>query len=254
MQNATMLKRRKPTLVLQRKTARPAIDEKTVNRLLMSLSVKEQSRLIGQSELIELSAGEILYQQDERIRHVYFPNNCFISMVKRIDGRSLLVELIGNEGMLGLPLALGIPISPLQALVQGPGSARRMTAASFHRALSSIPALRHELNRYIYVLMSQFVQSAACNCFHLLDVRLARWLLMTHDRAHSNRFHLTHEILAEMLGVRRVGITNAAGLLQKKMLVSYSRGEITILDRAGLEAASCGCYQAAKDAYEDLLG
>lgn len=225
------------------------------NRLLDALPSKDRHHLLAHSEQIVLNFGDVLYEPAEPIQHVYFPTDSFISLMNPVQGHpSLEMELVGNEGMVGVPLTLGVDVSPLRALVQGPGTALRIDAASFRRELEFSSALRGELHRYVCVLLAQLVQTAACIHFHGLDARLAHWLLMTHDRAHSNEFHLTHEILAQMLGVRRVGVTNAAGLLQKKKLISYSRGEITVLDRAGLEAASCGCYRAVKDTYERILG
>lgn len=225
------------------------------NRLLADLPLKDRQHLTAGCEQVELGFADILGEPGERIRHVYFPGESFISLAAPVDGRaSLEVGLIGNEGMLGIPLILGISVSPQRALVRGSGSALRMTAASFHRELAASEALHRGLNRYLYALMAQFAQTAACTRFHLLDARLARWLLMTHDRAHSNSFHLTHDFLSDMLGVRRVGITKAAGVLQRRKLISYRRGHITILDRAGLEAVSCGCYLAMKQTYDRMLG
>lgn len=225
------------------------------NRLLAALPRKEGQRLLASGEQVELAVPEILNEPAEPIRHVYFPTSSTISLVSMVDDRSSLeVELVGNEGMVGVSLILGVNFSPLRVVVQGSGTALRMSAAVFCRELASSPVLRRVLNRYLYVLLVQLAQTAACTRFHLLDARLARWLLMTQDRAHSNEFHLTHEALARTLGVRRVGVTKAAGLLQRHKLVSYSRGDITILDRAGLEAVSCGCYQAVKDSYERVVG
>lgn len=161
--------------------------------------------------------------------------------------------LIGNEGMLGAHLILDVDVAPLTSLVQGAGSAWRISTAAFLEHIAQSPALQRELKRYIYVLMRQLAQTAACTHYHQLATRLARWLLMTHDRAHSNTFHITHLFLAYMLGVRRVGITKAAYSLQEQKLISYQRGNITILDRAGLEAVSCQCYLADKKIYEQFL-
>ncbi|MGR9115516.1 MAG: Crp/Fnr family transcriptional regulator [Gammaproteobacteria bacterium] len=156
--------------------------------------------------------------------------------------------------MLGITLIQGVDVAPFHAVVQGAGSTLRIPAGDFLSQLEQCPALQRELKRYLYVLLSQVVQRAACNRYHIVEARLARWLLMTHDRAHSDRFHVTHVFLATMLGVRRVGITKAANSLQRKRLISYHRGNITILDRIGLEAVSCGCYRADKEIYEHILG
>jgi CRP-like cAMP-binding protein len=211
--------------------------------------------MIASSERVALTYGNTLCESGERIQHVYFPIDCIISLLVPIDGHgSLEAGLVGTEGMFGAPIALGVDVSPLQALVQGSGAALRWSAAALRGQLAASPALRQCLHRYIYVSAEQSAQSSACRSFHRLDARLARWLLMTHDRAHSDQFHLTHEFLAQLLGVRRVGVTNAAGALQKHKLVKYSRGDITVLNRASLERTSCGCYQAAKDSYHRILG
>jgi CRP-like cAMP-binding protein len=226
----------------------------TANRLLAALPRRDARRVLSLCDPIKLSFADVLSEPGDRIRHVYFPAEGFVSLATPIDGRpSLEVGLIGNEGMLGVPLVLGIDISPLRALVRGSGTALRMDAASFQTELGRCLALRSSLNRYLYALMAQFAQTVACTRFHQLGERLARWLLMTQDRAHSNRFNLTHEFLAEMLGVRRVGVTKAAGVMQRVKLISYRRGHITILDRKGLEAVSCGCYRAMKNTYTDML-
>ena len=187
--------------------------------------------------------------------HVYFPTRSFISLIVPVDDiTSLEVGLIGNEGMFGIPLVLGVDVSPLRAVVQGAGSALRMDAELFSRELRRSPALLRQMHRYAFVQLSQLAQTAACTRFHVVEARLARWLLMTQDRAHANSFQITQEYLAFMLGVRRVGITKAAGALQKRKLIHYSRGNITVLDRRGLRAASCGCYKADRESYSRMLG
>jgi CRP-like cAMP-binding protein len=232
----------------------PPRSDSSANRILAALPSKERLQFIKNCERVELTVPDVICEPGERIRQVYFPIDSFISLLTPIDGSvSLEVGLVGSEGMFGIPLVLGVNDSPLQALVQGSGTAWQMDAAPFRQELDRSTALQRVLNRYVHVLMAQLAQTAACTRFHLVEARLARWLLMTQDRAHSDNFRLTHELLAHMLGVRRVGITKAAGFLQKRKLISYTRGHITILDSRGLESVSCGCYRADKEAYERVL-
>ncbi|MEQ1544557.1 Crp/Fnr family transcriptional regulator [Methyloglobulus sp.] len=224
------------------------------NRLLDALPFKDREQLLANCEAIELIFGEVLYRANEPVLHVYFPTGGFISLVTSVDSSANLeVGLVGNEGILGVSLMLGVNVAPFYSLVQGAGSALRMTASSFLYELERSPALQLELKHYLYITMRQLAQTAICTRYHLVEARLARWLLMTQDRAHSDRFHVTHVFLAYILGVRRVGITKAANSLLKKKLISYKRGDITILDRAGLEAASCECYRVDKEIYERIL-
>ncbi|HWH48391.1 MAG TPA: Crp/Fnr family transcriptional regulator [Burkholderiales bacterium] len=218
------------------------------NSLLAALPRKEYQRLLAGLEPVTLTFGEILYDSGETIRHVFFPNKSLISLLTMADGHlALEVGLIGREGMVGVPLVLGHNVSSVRALVQGSGTALRMTAAAFRKEFRQSPPLQRELYRYIHQLMGQISQTAACNRFHVVETRLARWLLMTHDRVKSDHFRMTHEFLGHMLGVRRVGVTKAAHALQMRRLITYSRGDITVLDRKGLEAAACDCYEVVKD-------
>ena len=225
------------------------------NRLLQSLPATDRRRMLAGCETIELKFAEELHAPGSRLSHVYFPTGGFISLIMPVDtASSLEVGLVGREGMFGIPLALGVDVSPVRAVVQGAGSALRMEAASFSRELKRRGAVERGMDRYAFVQLTQLAQAAACTRFHVVEARLARWLLMTQDCARSDSFHITQEFLALMLGVRRVGVTKAAGSLQTQDLIQYRRGNIKVLDRRGLKAASCGCYQADRDSYKRILG
>ena len=225
------------------------------NRLLDALPSKERRRIVSACEIKELSFGNLLCEAGQRYQHVYFPLTGIISLLTSLGGHPPLeMGLLGNEGMLGASIALGVPDAPLQAVVQGAGTCLRLSSGRFQRELRESPVLLSRIKRYLYVHMLQLTQLSACTHFHAIEPRLARWLLMMHDRAHADHFHLTHEYLAGMLGVRRSGVTIAAGVLQSRHLISYSRGDIHILDRKGLESASCECYQILINDYEQTMG
>ena len=218
------------------------------NSLLAALPREDYRSLLGGLEPVTLTSGEVLYEPGERIRHVYFPNDAHVSLlIVMADRKALEVGLVGREGMVGIALALGAEVSAVRVLVQGSGSALRMNAASFREAMGRCLPLQHELHRYAYAKLAQARQTAACNRFHQVEARLAGWLLLTRDRVRSDQFHLTHEVLAATLGIRRVGVTNAATTLQRRKLISYRRGNIRILDGKGLKADSCGCYEIVRN-------
>ena len=224
------------------------------NHLIDLLPRRDRSRLLAQCQPAELVLADVLCEPGKATRHVYFPTEGFISLLTMASGTpGLEVGMVGNEGMLGAHMALGVATSPLRALVQGAGVASRMEVKVFRGELASSPLLQRVMGRYLYVLMAQQASAAACLRYHAIGPRLARWLLMSQDRAHATTFRVTHQFLAYMLGVRRVGVTAAAGTLQDSRLIEYHRGDLTVLDRAGLEAAACGCYAADRRAYDGLL-
>jgi CRP-like cAMP-binding protein len=229
----------------------PANQATIANSLLASLPHAEYQRLLARLEPVTLKFGEVLQEAGVPIRYVYFPNDCAISLLTAVEGHQALeVGLVGHEGMVGIPLALGIDVSFLRALVRGTGTAMRMESAAFREEILQSKTLQQALFRYQHALTGQIAQFAVCNQFHSGQARLARYLLMTADCARSSEFHLTHAFLAHMLGVRRAGITLAASALQKRGLIKYRRGEITLLDRKRLTAASCECYRIIKRIYE----
>jgi CRP-like cAMP-binding protein len=226
------------------------------NRLIAALPRADRVRFLSRCDEVDLEYGATLAEPGDRLRHVIFPcNGSFISLVTTQSGRSSLeVGLVGREGMHGVSAVLGVNTLPLKALVQGGGPAIRISVAAFRREMTQSAALQQGLNRYLYVVMEQIAQSAACARFHVIEARLARWLLMTQDRADSDRFHITHAFLSLMLGARRAGVTQAARSLQSRGLINYKRGDITVLNRRGLEAAACMCYHTDNDTYRRVLG
>jgi CRP-like cAMP-binding protein len=223
------------------------------NHLIQLLAPRERVRFASLCESVPLVLADTLYEVGSATRHVYFPRSGFVSLVTVVDGDSALeVGMVGFEGMLGVHVALGVATSPLRSLVQGPGEAFRLSTGKFRIELANNDALRRGIHRYVAVLMTQLASSAACARYHLIGSRLARWLLMSQDRAAADHFHVTQEFLSYMLGVRRVGVTLAAVALQREGLIEYRRGDVTVLDRQGLEARACSCYASDRVAYAQL--
>lgn len=225
------------------------------NRLISRLPRTERERILGECTQVDLAFGDTLVEPGQMHGAAWFPLTGFVSLVALVKGHPPLeMGLIGSEGMLGATLVLGVDTVPLGGVVQGAGTALRIGLRPFRRCLKDSPALQRSLQRYLYVVMAQLAQSAACTRFHEVNQRLARWLLMTHDRTGGDQLHLTHQFLADMLGVRRSAVTIAAGHLQDRGVIHYHRGEIDVLDRRALEAASCECYAAVVEDYDQLLG
>ena len=220
------------------------------NQLLAALPGNEYKRLIPHLESVPLPFMDVLYESGDAIEHVYFPNEGLISLLVVMgDETPREVGLIGNEGMLGTAVALGMNTFPIRALIQMPGSAMRMKAQALRDELTGGGAMQNVLQRYSHALFTQVSQSAACVSSHAVGKRLSRWLVMTHDRAPGDEFEMKHEFMAMMLGVTRSVVTRAAGLLQNEKMIRYTRGQVTILDRHRLEATACECYGVVKAEY-----
>ena len=224
------------------------------NRLLAALPEPDFASLVSMLEQVHVDVGDVLSEPGDPIRHIYFPHDSLISLLGVAEGRMTLeVGLVGREGMLGATVALGHELAQLRAVVQRGGCASRMDSARFRTEFARNASLQRVLYRYTDTLLAQAIQIAVCSRFHVLEARLARSLLITRDRLQSDKLHLTHEFLAHALGVRRVGVTKAASALQQQGLISYSRGNIEILDVPGLVASSCKCYEIVKEAGEGAL-
>lgn len=225
------------------------------NRLLQALPRREYQRLLPDLEPVSLAAGQSIYEPNQAIPHVYFVQSGVISLVSRMEDRTVVeVATVGNEGMVGLPVFLGSDTIPLQAFVQIPGAALRMRSGRLREEAGNGNGLTALLQRYTQTLFVQVAQGAACNRVHSIEERCARWLLTTHDRVGADQFPLTQQFLAQMLGVRRAVVNRAARALQQEGLIRYRRGTMTILDRAGLEAAACECYAIIREEYARLFG
>jgi CRP-like cAMP-binding protein len=225
------------------------------NRLLAALPAGDLAWLRPQLESVEFASRSILHAPGEPVTGVHFPETGWISMLATLEnGDAAEVGLVGREGMVGLPLLLGTDRSPFEAMVQSSGSALRLPADAFQEALERSAALHRLLLRYALAFSVQVAQTAACNGRHHIEQRLARWMLMAHDRSEGDGFPMTHEFLSMMLGVRRAGVTVAAGALQRAGLIQYERGRMTITDRDGLEAGACDCYDLVRREYTRLFG
>ena len=225
------------------------------NRLLAVLLPRDYKRLARHLEPVSLSMGQVLHEPGKRIRHVYFPHDGVVSLLSLVGPQKAAeVGMVGNEGVVGVSAAFDVGVSHLRALVQGAGMATRMSVSSLRRECTTNAMWTRELLRFSHVLLVQAAQTAACNRFHNLQSRLARWLLVTRDRLRTNNFNLTHQLLSVMLGVRRVGVTLAASALEKRGLITYSRGIIRIANPRGLELAACECYKIVRSVYRQGNG
>jgi CRP-like cAMP-binding protein len=225
------------------------------NRLLARLPPEEMERLLPHLEPVSLALGKVIYESGGRQSYIYFPTTVIISLLYLMEnGTSAEMGVAGNEGLVGIALFMGGDTVPNRAVVQSAGVAFRMKTKVLQDEFARGGTFQRLLLRYTQALMTQMSQTAVCNRLHTIEQQLCRWLLLSHDRLDSNKLVMTQELIANMLGVRREGVTHAAGRLQENELISYVRGRITILDRPGLEASVCECYRVVKDEYDRLLG
>jgi CRP-like cAMP-binding protein len=224
------------------------------NHLLNALPVSDYARIAPHLELIPLGLGDVLYESGSKLRYVYFPTTCIISLLYVMeDGASAEIAIVGNEGILGISLFMGGDTTPSRAVVQSAGHGYRLKAELLKDEFGRFGPTMQLLLRYTQALITQMAQTAVCNRHHSVDQQLCRWLLLSLDRLQSNELSMTQELIANMLGVRREGVTEAAGKLQDDGLIRYRRGTISVLDRPGLEARSCECYQVVKTEFDRLL-
>ena len=223
------------------------------NCLLAALPISDRRRILRSCEIVELALAELIYSPWQRLDSIYFPTSSFISLTMPTgDSPTFEVGLVGNEGMLGTAIALNADMSPERATVRGAGSALRMDATALRCELRRGGALRGEIDRYVHVRMGQLAQAAICAQFHLLEARVAYRMLTIQDRARTNSFNLTQDGLAQKLGARRAGVTQAASSLKQRRLIRYNRGHVTVLDRRGLMSVACSCYKADRDSNDRI--
>jgi CRP-like cAMP-binding protein len=224
------------------------------NHLLTVLPTTDFERVLPGLELVLMPLGEVIYESGIQLRHVYFPTTCIVSLLYVMeDGASAEIAVVGNEGIIGVALFMGGESTPSRAIVQSAGYAYRLEAQVLKREFNHAGPVMHLLLRYTQALITQMAQTAVCNRHHSVDQQLCRWLLLSLDRLPTNELTMTQELIANMLGVRREGVTEAAGKLQSAGLIQYARGRITVLDRPGLEARSCECYAVVKKEFDRLL-
>jgi len=239
-----------------RKTGQPLPDlhDPQQNHLLRALPAVEAARLLPKLELVPMALGQVLYESGSKMRHVYFPTTSIVSLLYVMeDGASAEIAVVGNEGLVGVALFMGGETTPSRSVVQSAGHAYRLKGQILKDEFTRAAALQHLLLRYTQALLTQMAQTAVCNRHHSVDQQLCRWLLLSLDRLPSNKLTMTQELIANMLGVRREGVTEAAGKLQVAGLIKYSRGQITVLDRPRLESRACECYEVVKKEFDRLL-